>query len=129
MVARNRENRMIPTASKPRYSAGTRVRVTQHVRIGHRRWLTRFEGVVEGEGRRPVGGIEMGGKASYVQQPTLRLRRDDGEITEVALDASTQVEEVTDPTAATHDVAAPAGATDPTSPVRAVSNPAPDIRP
>jgi hypothetical protein len=103
--------------------------VTQHVRIGHRRWLTQFEGVVEGEGRRPVGGIEMGGKASYVQQPTLRLRRDDGEITEVALDASTQVEEVTDPAAAVNDVAAPAGARDPASPVQAVTNPAPGIRP
>jgi hypothetical protein len=112
MVARNRENRMIPTAGQPRYSTGTRVRVTQHVRIGHRRWLTRFEGVVEGEGRRPVGGIEMGGKAAYVQQPTLRLRRDDGELTEVALDASTQVEEVTDPAA----------------PVQADPNPAPGVR-
>jgi hypothetical protein len=97
---------MIPTAAmKARYSPGTRVRVIQHVRVGHRRWLTQVEGVVEKEGRRPVGGIEMGGKASYIQQPTLRLRRDDGEITEVALDASTQVEVVAGPGAA--DSAAP----------------------
>jgi hypothetical protein len=119
---------MIPTAGKPRYSPGTRVRVTQHVRVGHRRWLTQFEGVVEGEGRRPVGGIEMGGKASYVQQPTLRLRKDDGEITEVALDASTQVEEVTDPSAPVQAVAMPPGAPDPAAPVQAVTNPTPDIR-
>ncbi len=64
------------------------------MRVGHRRWLTQIEGVVEGEGRRPVGGIEMGGKASYCQQPTLRLRRDGGEITEIALDEETKVETV-----------------------------------
>ncbi len=98
---------MIPTAAKSTYQPGTRVRVTQHVRVGHRRWLTQVEGIVEAEGRRPVGGIEMGGKASYVQQPTLRLRRDDGEITEVAVDASTQVEVVTDPGAPVQAVAHP----------------------
>jgi hypothetical protein len=69
----------------------------------------------------------MGGKASYIQQPTLRLRRDDGEITEVAVDASTQVEVVTDPSAAVRAVANPAGP-DPVAPVQAVTNPAPDIR-
>src|SRR5215813_6408220 len=104
---------MIPTAAKSKYPPGARVRVTQYVRVGHRRWLTQVEGVVEAEGRRPVGGIEMGGKASYVQQPTLRLRRDDGEITEVAVDASTQVEEVTDPSAPVQGVAAPPAAPDP----------------
>lgn len=94
---------MIPTAREPRYTPGTRVRVTQHIRVGHRRWLTQVEGVVERESRRPVGGIEMGGKASYCQQETIRLRRDDGEITEVAVDAETLVEPVVapDPTAAT----------------------------
>ena len=73
------------------------MRVTQHVRVGHRRWLTQVEGVVVGEGRRPVGGIEMGGKASYCHQQTLMLKRDDGEITEVAVDEHTQVERITPP--------------------------------
>jgi hypothetical protein len=90
-------SRMIPAAPKPRYSPGTRLRVTQYVRVGDRRWLTRVEGEVVREGRRPVGGIEMGGKASYCQQGTLQLKRDDGEITEVALDEETQVEEVKSP--------------------------------
>ena len=90
---------MIPTPSEPKYAAGTRLRVTQYVRVGHRRWLTRVEGVVEGEGRRPVGGIEMGGKASYCQQETIRLRRDGGEITEVALDGETRIETVSSATA------------------------------
>ena len=90
---------MIPTRSEPKYAPGTRLRVTQHVRVGHRRWLTQVEGVVEGEGRRPVGGIEMGGKASYCQQPTLRLRRDGGEITEIALDEETKIETVPSATA------------------------------
>jgi hypothetical protein len=83
---------MIPTPPQPKYPPGTRLRVTQFVRVGHRRWLTQVEGFVEREGRRPVGGIEMGGKASYCQQPTLRLRRDDGEIIEVAIDEETKVE-------------------------------------
>jgi hypothetical protein len=74
-----------------------RVRITQYVRVGHRRWLTQVEGLVEKEGRRPVGGIEMGGKASYCQQETLMLRRDDGELTEIAVDEETQVETVPDP--------------------------------
>ena len=65
--------------------------MTQHVRVGHRRWLTQVEGVVTGEGRRPVGGIEMGGKASYCHQQTLQLKRDDGELTVVTVDEETEV--------------------------------------
>jgi hypothetical protein len=83
---------MIPPPAKPKYPQGTRLRITHYVRVGHRRWKTQVEGVVVHEGRRPVGGIEMGGKASYCQQDTLQLRRDDGEIIEVALDSQTQVE-------------------------------------
>jgi hypothetical protein len=87
---------MIPTPPKPKYAPGTRVRVTQYVRVGHRRWLTQVEGEVEEEGYRPVGGMEMGGKASYCFQPTLRLRRNDGEITVVALDDETAVEQISE---------------------------------
>lgn len=82
---------MIPTPPKPKYEAGSRLRVTQKVRVGHREWLTQVEGIVEGEGYRPVGGMEMGGKASYCLQPTLRLRLDDGEVTVVAIDEDTLV--------------------------------------
>lgn len=82
---------MIPAPPKPKYTPGQRVRVMQQVRVGNKRWVTAVEGAVDGEGFRPVGGIEMGGKASYCHQPTLRLRRDDGEITVVALDDDTQV--------------------------------------
>ena len=85
---------MIPTAPKPRYHPGTRLRVTQRVRVGHRKWTTWVEGIVENEGFRPVGGIEMGGKASYCHQPTLRLRRDDGEVIVVALDEDSVVQTV-----------------------------------
>jgi hypothetical protein len=66
----------------------------QFVRVGHRRWRTEVVGVVEAEGRRPVGGMEMGGKALYVQQPTLRLLRDDGEVLVVALDENTEVQAI-----------------------------------
>ncbi len=112
---------MIPTARKPKYLPGTRVRVTQHVRVGHRRWLTQVEGVIEKESRRPVGGIEMGGKASYCQQETIRLRRDDGEITEVAVDAETLVEELSAPNAPVPPVATTATTTDPAAPASSVT--------
>lgn len=85
---------MIPTPPKPRFPAGTRLRVTQRVRVGHREWTTQVEGNVELESLRPVGGMEMGGKASYCQQPTVRLRRDDGEIVVVAIDDDTQVQTI-----------------------------------
>jgi len=85
---------MIPSPPKPQFPPGTRVRVTQYVRVGHRRWMTHLEGVVLSEGRRPVGGIEMGGKASYCHQPTLQLRRDDGELTLVTVDEETEVKTI-----------------------------------
>ncbi|MDR3639202.1 MAG: hypothetical protein P4L84_35680 [Isosphaeraceae bacterium] len=85
------EDPMIPTPPPPTYTPGTRLRVTQKVRVGDKAWITRVEGVVELEGFRPVGGMEMGGKASYCHQPTIRLRRDDGEVTVVALDDDTEV--------------------------------------
>jgi hypothetical protein len=86
---------MIPTPPKPRFEPGTRVRVTQFVRVGHREWSTQVVGIVEREGVRPLGGMEMGGKGLYARQKTIRLRRDDGEIIDVALDEQSQVVEVT----------------------------------
>ncbi len=83
---------MIATPPVPQYSPGARLRVTQYVRVGHRRWLTQVEGVVVHESRRPVGGIEMGGKASYCHQKTLQLKRDDGELTVVTIDQGTRIE-------------------------------------
>lgn len=88
---------MIPTPPKPKYTPGTRVRVTQSVRVGDRRWTTQVEGRVELERLRPVGGMEMGGKASYCQQPTLRLVRDDGEVIVVAVDEDTEVQTLSTP--------------------------------
>ncbi len=85
---------MIPTPPKSRYTPGTRLRVTQRVRVGHREWTTQVEGTMEREGYRPVGGIEMGGKSSYCHQPTIRLRRDDDEVIVVALDEDTVVQTV-----------------------------------
>jgi hypothetical protein len=88
---------MIPTPPKPRYLPGTLLRITQRVRVGHREWTTRVEGKVEREGYRPVGGIEMGGKSTYCHQPTIRLRRDDGEVVVVAIDDDSVVETVATP--------------------------------
>ncbi len=83
---------MIPTPPKPKYPPGARVRVVQTVRIGHKQWTTQVTGTVESEGMRPVGGMEMGGKALFCHQPTLKLKKADGEITVVALDECTVVE-------------------------------------
>ena len=88
---------MIPTPPQPRYAPQTRVRVTQQVRVGHRHWTTQVEGVVDLEGLRPVGGMEMGGKSSYCQQPTLRLRLDNGELTVVTIDEETDIRPVAAP--------------------------------
>jgi hypothetical protein len=88
---------MIPRPPKPRYVPGTRVRVLQRVRVGHRRWATEVTGVVEQEGLRPIGGMEMGGKGLFCHQPTLRLRRDDGEVTVVTIDENTEVHELSKP--------------------------------
>ncbi|WP_422930273.1 hypothetical protein [Singulisphaera sp. PoT] len=87
---------MIPTPPKPKFAPGTRLRVTQRVRVGHRAWTTQVEGRVEFETLRPVGGIEMGGKASYCQQPTIKLRRDDGEVIVVTIDEDSAVETLAD---------------------------------
>ncbi len=83
---------MIPTPPKPRFEPGTRVKATQRVRVGHREWTTSVVGVVERESVRPVGGTEMGAKSLYVRQSTFRLRRDDGEIIDVAADEWTKFE-------------------------------------
>ena len=83
---------MIPTPPKPRFEPGTKVRAIQRVRVGHREWSTQVVGVVERESVRPIGGMEMGGKALYCRQATIRLRKEDGEITEVALDEWTRFE-------------------------------------
>jgi hypothetical protein len=85
---------MIPTPPKPKYRPGTRLRVVQSVRVGDRAWHTEVVGVVEREALRPVGGMEMGGKALYCHQPTLRLRKADGEVTVVAVDEGTLIEEL-----------------------------------
>lgn len=82
---------MIPQTPQRKYAPGTQVRVVQHVRVGSQCWSTEIVGVVASEGRRPVGGIEMGTKAAAVAQETLGLRGPDGELTVVALDENTQV--------------------------------------
>lgn len=97
---------MIPTKPEPLFAPGTRVRVAQRVRVGHRSWTTFVVGTVEDSGARPVGGMEMGGKALYCHQPTLRLTLDDGETTVVALDENTRVETLDAPS--TQAIAAPA---------------------
>ena len=84
---------MFPNVAKPAplFAPGTRVQVVQFLRVGHRRWKTQCLGTVVAENVRPVGGMEMGSKAAYCLQPTVTLRKDDGEITTVALDENTTI--------------------------------------
>ena len=79
---------------EPTWAPGTRVRVTHHVRVGHRQWTTTREGTVLSESLRPIGGMEMGAKAAALNQPTLRLKADDGEITVIAIDGGTKIEAI-----------------------------------
>lgn len=90
---------MFPSATKPepRFPAGTRVNVVQYVRVGHQRWKTQAEGTVVSEGIRPVGGMEMGSKAQFCRQPTLTLRRDDGELTVIVVDENTEIQPIDPP--------------------------------
>jgi hypothetical protein len=81
-----------PAPTTPTYAPGTLLRVMQTVRVGAIVWQTQVTGRVETEGVRPVGGMEMGSKALYCRQSTLLLRRDDGELTSVALDENSRVE-------------------------------------
>ena len=81
-----------PQPLEPTWTPGTRVRVTQYVRVGHRQWTTTREGTVVAESLRPIGGMEMGAKAAALNQPTLRIKADDGEITVVAMDGGTKVD-------------------------------------
>ncbi|GIW87546.1 MAG: hypothetical protein KatS3mg108_1870 [Isosphaeraceae bacterium] len=76
----------------PLVEPGTRVRISQDVRIGAARWRTFVVGTVEADGARPIGGMEMGTKAHYTFQPTIRLRLDDGEVTVVTVDDQTRLE-------------------------------------
>jgi hypothetical protein len=90
---------MTPTVPKPPFPAGSRVRVTQNVRVGDKTWETRVTGTIEDGSVRPVGGMEMGAKAHFSFQPTIRLRLDDGEVTVVAVDPGTTVELLDGPAA------------------------------
>ena len=64
-----------PKTMEPTWAPGTRVRVTHHVRVGHRQWTTTREGTVLSESLRPIGGMEMGAKArkTIVEQYDWRI--------------------------------------------------------
>ncbi len=83
---------MAPRPAQPLIPPGSLVRIAQRVRVGDQAWTTFVTGTVEADGTRPVGGMEMGGKARFTQQPTVRLRLSDGEITVVAVDEGTRYE-------------------------------------
>lgn len=86
---------MIPMTRPRRFPApGTRVRVTQSVRVGHHKWTTEMVGTIRDEAVRPIGGMEMGMKAACSKQPTVTLQGEDGEFCVIAVDENTEIQEL-----------------------------------
>ena len=81
-----------PTWNVPRLAPGRRVRVTQMIAGRNLRWETRAEGEVISLEPEPTGSWYAHGKNDKLWLLRLRLRKEDGEVTALALDHNTRVE-------------------------------------
>ncbi len=79
----------------PKLSKGDRIRVTQLISGRDEDWPTTVEGVVESCNLEPTGSWFAHGKGDKLWLLRLRLRKDDGEITALALDPHSRVQAVT----------------------------------
>ncbi len=70
-------------------TSGDRIEVVHVVTIGPRTWTTKTEGTVVGTERKRHGLHFRRNFDDKVYSDTIRLRRDDGELTTVALDEFT----------------------------------------
>jgi hypothetical protein len=73
-------------------AVGDRVRVEQQITGRAGVWKTKAEGLVESFGPEPTGSWFAHGKHDRLWLQRLRLRKDDGEITTIAIDPSTDIE-------------------------------------
>lgn len=71
---------------------GQRVRITQPVRIGRRKWPAVVEGTVRDLKVLVTGLTVERGKDDVVTAPTIHLIKDNGELTSVTVDEFTTVE-------------------------------------
>ncbi|HOB75788.1 MAG TPA: hypothetical protein PKG54_14825 [Phycisphaerae bacterium] len=76
----------------PRLARGDRVRITQMILGRDLRWPTTVEGVVESFKPEPTGSWYAHGKGDKLWLLRVRLRKDDGEITTLTLDAHSTIE-------------------------------------
>jgi len=76
----------------PPVKAGRRVRVTQAVIGRDKTWTTRVEGVVESCRPEPTGSWFAHGRNDRLWLWRLRVRKPDGEITDLVVDANTRIE-------------------------------------
>jgi hypothetical protein len=76
----------------PKLSKGDRIRVTQLLLGRDLRWATTVEGVVESFRAEPTGSWYAHGKGAKLWLLRVRLRKDDGEITALTLDAHSRIE-------------------------------------
>ena len=73
---------------------GDRVEVEHEVKVGQKTWLARTTGVVEEKDRRRHGLHNQRNFDDRVWSDLLVLRRDDGELTTVAIDEFTQLKKL-----------------------------------
>lgn len=76
----------------PRLSKGDRIRVTQTIAGGDRRWLTHVEGVVESYRAESTGSWYAHGKHDRLWLLRVRLRKADGEISALTIDPNSRIE-------------------------------------
>lgn len=81
-----------PTHKPPPIAPGDRIRVTQTIVGRDRRWSTSVEGVVVARQAEPTGSWYAHGKNDKLWLIRIRLRKDDGEITTLALDHNSEIE-------------------------------------
>lgn len=81
-----------PTANLPRIAPGNRVRVTQTIVGRGSTWATTVEGVVETCRAEATGSWYAHGKNDKLWLLRIRLRKDDGELSTLAIDHNSRVE-------------------------------------
>jgi hypothetical protein len=70
---------------------GQRVRVKQTIRLRDKSWSNTTEGVVVSCGSAATGSWYAHGKHDKYWLPRIRLRLDDGELVDLALDEDTEI--------------------------------------
>ncbi len=81
-----------PTRKLPNIAPGDRVRVTQQILGRDRQWATSVEGIVVARQAEPTGSWYAHGKNDKLWLVRIRLRKDDGEVTNLVIDHNSRIE-------------------------------------